>query len=161
MAALDIGTSLTNLKSMLSGLTAWQTICGVASSTEAALKIHYGAVEADEENAGCDQNPCIVLDVSSLSTTWKANKLHGKAIFEIRFYMEMPDAEKATYGTQYIWIWQKFSAMLAAINGAVGGAGQTMIDSLDVPLLPGRLDPDDNGGKSEWNFVLSLGVDFI
>ncbi len=160
MASLDVGTSLTNLKTMLSGLTAWQTICGVSSSAEAALKIHYGAVEEDSED-DCDQNPCMILDVTSLDTTWKANKLHGTAVFELRFYMQMPDAEKATYGTQYIWIWQQFSAMLAAIDGAVGGAGQTMIDSLNVPLLPGRLEPDENNGKSEWNFVLSLGVDFI
>lgn len=161
MAALDVGTALTNLKTMLSELTAWQTICGVSTDAEAALKIHYGAVEEDPDNEGCELNPSIVLDVTSLTTTWQANKLHGTATFEIRFYMEMPDAEKATYGTQYVWIWQQFSSMLAAIDGAVGGAGQAMIDSLSVPLLPGRIDPDDNGGKSEWNFVLSLTVDFI
>ena len=146
---------------MLSGLTAWQTICGVSSSTEAARKIHFGCVEEDPDEPGCELNPCIVLDVTSLSTTWAANKLHGKLIFEIRFYLEMPDAEKATYSTQYVWIWTQFSSMLAAIDGAVGGAGSTMIDSLDVPLLPGRLDPDENGGKSEWNFIISMGVDFI
>lgn len=161
MAALDVGISLSSLRTMLSGLTAWQTICGVSTSSEAALKIHYGAVEEDPEHPDCELNPCIVLDVTSLATTWQGNKLHGKLIFEIRFYMEMPDAERATYGTQYIWIWTQFSAMLAAIDGAVGSAGQQMIDSLDVPLLPGRLDPDENGGKSEWNFVISLGVDFI
>lgn len=161
MAALDVGTALTNLQTMLSGLTAWQTICGVSTSAAAALKIHFGAVEEDPESPGCELNPCMVLDVTSLNTTWKANKLHGTAVFEMRFYLEMPDAEKATYGTQYVWIWSQFSSMLAAIDGAVGGAGGTMIDSLSVPLLPGRIDPDDNGGKSEWNFVLSLGVDFI
>jgi len=161
MAALDVGTALTSLRTMLSGLTAWQTICGVSSASEAAARIHYGAVEADEQSAGCDLNPCIVLDVTSLTTAWMGNKLHGKVIFELRFYMEMPDAEKATYGTQYIWIWQQFSAMLAAIDGAVGGAGQAMIDSLDVPLFPGRIEPDENGGKSEWNFVLSMRLDFI
>ena len=79
----------------------------------------------------------------------------------MRFYLEMPEAEKATYSVQYIWIWQQFSAMLDAINWAVGGAGQTMINNLDVPLMPGRLDPDQNGGGSEWNFVISMGVDFI
>lgn len=161
MAALDIGTALTTLRTMLSGLTAWQTICGVSSSSEAALKIHYGAVEEDPEHPDCELNPCIVLDVTSLPTGWKANKLHGTATFEMRFYLEMPEAEKTTYSTQYLWVWQQFSAMLAGIDGAVGGAGQAMIDSLSVPLLPGRIDPDDNGGKSEWNFVISLTVDFI
>ena len=127
MAALDVGTALTNLKTMLSGLTAWQTLCGVSSSTEAAKKIHFGATEIDEEDERGSENPCIVLDITSLSTKWKANRLHGTAVFEMRFYLEMPDAEKATYSTQYIWVWEQFSAMLDAVNGAVGGAGQSMI----------------------------------
>lgn len=161
MAALDVGTALSSLRTMLSGLSAWQTICGVSTSGEAAKKIHYGAVELEEDEPASNQNPCIVMDITSLSTTWKANRLHGTAVFELRFYLEMPDAEKNSYGAQYIWIWQKFSAMLDAINGAVGGAGQSMISTLDIPLMPGRLDPDQNGGGSEWNFVISMGVDFI
>lgn len=161
MAALDVGTSLASLRTMLSGLSAWQAICGVATSAEAAKRIHYGAVELDQDEPTSSSNPCIVLDITSLSTTWKANRLHGTAVFEMRFYLEMPEAEKATYSDQYIWIWEQFSAMLDAINGAVGGAGQSMIDSLEIPLMPGRLDPDQNGGGSEWNFVISMGVDFI
>jgi hypothetical protein len=161
MAALDVGTSLVSLRTMLSGLSAWQTICGVSTSAEAAKRIHYGAVELDQDEPTSSSNPCIVLDITSLSTQWLANRLQGTAVFEMRFYLEMPEAEKATYSVQYIWIWQQFSAMLAAINGAVGGAGQSMIDSLDIPLMPGRLDPDVNGGGSEWNFVISMGVDFI
>jgi hypothetical protein len=161
MAALDVGTALSNVRTMLSGLSAWQTICGVSTAAEAAKKIHYGAVELDPDEPTSSSNPCIVLDITSLPTTWRANRLHGTATFEIRFYLEMPEAEKATYSIQYIWIWQQFSAMLDAINGAVGGAGQTMINNLDVPLMPGRLDPDVNGGGSEWNFVISMGVDFI
>jgi hypothetical protein len=161
MAALDVGTALANLKTMLSGLAAWQSICGVSSSTEAAKRIHYGATELDPEEQEGSENPCIVLDITSLSTTWRANRLHGTAIFEMRFYLEMPDAEKQSYSTQYIWVWQKFSAMLDAVNSAVAGSGQAMIKNLDVPLMPGRIDPDNNGGGSEWNFVISMGVDFI
>lgn len=161
MAALDVGTALTSLRTMLSGLSAWQTICGVSSADEAAKRIHYGAVELDQEEPTSSSNPCIVLDITSLATTWKANRLHGTAVFEMRVYLEMEEAEKATYGTQYIWIWEQFSAMLDAINGAVGEAGQSMISSLDIPLMPGRLDPDQNGGGSEWNFIISMGVDFI
>lgn len=161
MAALDVGIAFTSLRTMLSGLSAWQTICGVSSSAEALKRIHYGAVELDSELPESSENPCIVLDITSLSTKWKANRLHGTAVFEMRFYLEMPEAEKATYSTQYLWVWQQFSAMLDAINGAVGGAGQSMIQSLDIPLMPGRIDPDNNGGGSEWNFVISMGVDFI
>lgn len=161
MAALDVATAFTNLKTMLSNLTAWQTICGVSTASEAAQKIHYGAVEFDAENPGGELSPNIILDVTSLNTIWKANKLHGTVVFELRFYMQMDEAEKASYSTQYLWIWTKFSAMLAAIDGAVGDAGGTMIQSLTVPLMPGRIDPDDNMGQSEWNFIISIGVDFI
>ena len=161
MAALDAGTALASLRTMLSALPAWQTICGVSTSAEAAKKIHYGAVEVDQDEPTSNSNPCIVLDITSLSTTWKATRLHGTAVFEIRFYLEMPEAEKATYGTQYLWIWQKFSELLDAINTTLSRDGGEMVKTVDVPLMPGRLDPDNNGGGSEWNFVLSLGVDFI
>ena len=161
MAALDVGTALTTLRTMLSNLTAWQTVCGVSSASEAAKKIHYGAVELDQDEPASSHNPCIVLDITSLSTQWRANRLHGTAVFELRFYLEMPDAEKASYAAQYIWIWQQFSAILDGINGAVGGSGQAMINNLDIPLMPGRLDPDNNTGGSEWNFVISMGLDFI
>lgn len=161
MAALDVGTALQNLRTMLSGLSAWQTICGVASPTEAAKRIYYGGLELDQDEPTSSSNPCILLDITSLSTKWKANRLHGTAVFEMRFYLEMPEAEKATYSDQYIWVWEQFSAMLDAINGAVGGSGKSMIENLDVPLMPGRLDPDQNGGGSEWNFVISMGVNFI
>jgi hypothetical protein len=161
MASLDVATSLANLRTMLSGLAAWQSICGVATTAEAATRIHYGALEINPRNKQSSENPCIILDVSSLPTTWKNNRLTGTVTFEIRFYLTMPSQEKETYGTQYLWAWQKFSAMLDAINGAVGDAGEVMIKSLDVPLLPGRIDPDIEGGESEWNFILSLTADFI
>lgn len=161
MASMDIGTALANIKTMLSNLTAWQTICGVATAAEAAQKIHFGAVEFDTENPGAELSPNIILDVTSLNTIWKANKLHGTAVFELRFYMQMEEDEKASYSTQYAWIWTQLSAMLAAIDGAVGDAGETMIQSLTVPLMPGRIDPDENMGLSEWNFIISIGVDFI
>lgn len=161
MAALDVGTALSSLRTMLSGLSAWQTICGVSSASEAIKKIHYGAVELDPDDPESSENPCIVLDITSLPTTWKANRLHGTAAFEIRFYLEMPDAEKATYSTQYIWVWQKFSAMLDAINTTLSRDGSEMVKAVDIPLMPGRIDPDQNRGGSEWNFVVSLTVDFI
>lgn len=158
MAALDVGTALSNVRTMLSGLSAWQTICGVATSGAAIHRIHYGAIEDDQESTSA---PCIILDVTSVPTNWLANRLQGTLTIEMRFYLEMPNSERETFSDQYIWAWQKFSAMMDGINGACGDAGEVMIKSLDVPLMPGRIDPDMNKGVSEWNFILSLGVDFI
>jgi len=158
MAALDVGTALSNVRTMLSGLSAWQTICGAASAAEALTRIHYGALEDDQESTSA---PCIILDVTSLPTNWLANRLQGNLTIEMRFYLEMPEAERATFSDQYIWVWQKFSAMMDGINGAVGDSGEAMIRTLTVPLMPGRIDPDENGGLSDGNFILALGLDFI
>jgi hypothetical protein len=57
-------------------------------------------------------------------------------------------------------MWGKFGEIMAGINGAVGGGGQLMADSLEVPVFPGRIDPDANKGRCEWGFVLSLSTDF-
>lgn len=158
MAALDVASALTSIRTMLSGLSAWQTICGVSTAAKAAERIHYGAVDELDEST---LSPCIILDVTSLPANWLGNRLQGEVTFEMRFYLEMPDSKKASFGDQYLWAWQQFSAMLDAINGAVGDAGEAMIQSLSVPLMPGRIDPDENGGLSEWNFILSLGLHMI
>jgi hypothetical protein len=80
---------------------------------------------------------------------------------EIRVYLSMPESERATYGSQYVWVWSKFSALLDGINSAVGGGGEIMIRSMGVPLFPGRVDPDNNGGQDEWLFVFSLTSDIV
>lgn len=158
MAALDVATALANVRTMLSGLSAWQTICGVSSSTEAAYRIFYGAID---ENQEINSAPCIILDVSSVPTNWLGARLHGTLAVEVRCYLITPESERVTIGSQYVWVWQKLSAMMDGINGAVGDAGEIMMNSLSVPLMPGRVDPDSNQGENEWLFIIELTADFI
>jgi hypothetical protein len=153
MAALDVVGALASVKTMLSELTAWQTICGVSSAAEAAKRIHEGGIEVEE---GQTTAPSIVLDITSFPTTWKANRFHGDLAIEIRVEFEVPEENRATFSDQYVWVWGKYSDILAGIAGAVGGSGQHMSTTLETPLMPGRVDPDDNSGRCEWNFVLSL-----
>jgi hypothetical protein len=161
MAVLDAGTYLATVRTVLSGLSAWQTLCGVSTAAEAIQHIHFGALDLDKDASPGDENPCMILDVTSLPTEWRGNRLHGTITVEIRVYLSMPESERATYGSQYVWVWSKFSAILDAINGVVGDAGEIMIRSMAVPLFPGRVDPDNNGGEGEWLFVLSLTSDII
>jgi len=49
MAALDVAGAIANTKSMLSNLSAWQTICGVSTAALAAARIYEGGTDEDEE----------------------------------------------------------------------------------------------------------------
>lgn len=155
MAALDVVGSLNNLKTMLSGLTAWQTLCGGA--TEAAARIYKGGTEEESDTL----TPCIFLDFSSLPTNWMAGRLTGRLTFEIRCEFPIPVDDRQTYEDEYIYAWTQLSAMLAGINGAVHDAGQLMIDSLEVSTPPARIARETNKGRTEWGFILAMAVKFI
>ena len=80
MAALDFAGAVTNVKTMLSGLTAWQTICGVSSSAEAAKRIHLGGCEEEQEESLA---PVIILDIDPFNTNWASYQL--RSIFSWQF----------------------------------------------------------------------------
>ena len=156
MAAFDVAGAIANTKTMLAALPAWQTICGVDNATEAAQRIHEGGTEEESETV-C---PHIILDVTSLPTNWLGNHFRGRLSIEVRCELAIPEAQQRTYSTQYVWMWEKFGTIMEGINGAVGDASQMMADSLEVPVFPGRVDPNTNGGRVEWGFVLSLSCNF-
>lgn len=158
MAALDFAGAVTNVKTMLSGLTAWQTICGVASSAEAAKRIHLGGCEEEEEESLA---PVIILDIDPFNTNWLQSTSRGKLPIEIDVQLAVPEANQATISDQYSWVWSQAGSLLAGINGAVNGAGQLMVDSLNMSVKPGAIDPDPNHARCEWGFVLILTLEFI
>ena len=153
MYALDVAGAISNVKTMLSNLTAWQTICGVSTATEAAYRIYEGGIEVAETEK---TTPLIILDVTSLPTNWLASQLTGDLTIEIRVELEVSLESQNTYATQYMWAWTQFGNLLAGINGAVGGSGQPMIRRLETPTMPGRIDPNTNNGRCEWGFVFNL-----
>jgi hypothetical protein len=75
MAALDVAGAIANVKTMLSGLAAWQTICGVTTTGEAAKRIHLGAIEDTGEESPC---PCILLDIDPFNSDWMPSTAHGR-----------------------------------------------------------------------------------
>lgn len=154
MAALDIDTAIQNVKSMLAGLTAWQTICGVADSTRAAERIYeYGVDESTQTLC-----PCILLDLSDQTLPWNGGKFQGNVTIEVRMELEIPQANRATYSTQGRWFWQKLQALLAEIDTTVNDTGTLMIEEITIPLKPGRIDPDTNSGRCEWMTILGFRV---
>ena len=161
MASLDIATALVNVRSAISELAAWQTMCGVSTAAEAAQRIVYGSNSVECELPIDQQFPVIILTFKQFSTEWKGNKLHGSVTFELDFSFLMNESEKGSFSDQFLWIWQQLSLMLAALEGAVGKSGEVMIRSLSIPIEPGRFDPDKNTGTSEWTFVIAIGGDFI
>jgi len=152
VAALDIVGSLTNVKTMLSGLTAWQTLCGGA--TEAAARIYKGGTEEESETL----TPCIFLDFSSLPTNWIGGRLTGRVTYEIRCEFPIPEDDRQTYEDEYIYAWTQLAGILDGINSGVNGAGQLMIDSLEVSTPPARIARESNKGRTEWGFILAMAV---
>ncbi len=156
MAALDVIGAMTNLKSMLSNIAAWQTICGVSSASAAALRIYEGGTEEQSETL----LPCIFLDFSSLPTNWMAGRLTGRLTFEIRCEFPIPEANRQSYSDEYVYAWTQLSAILAGINsGVITYAVQ--IDSLEISTQPARIARESNKGRTEWGFILALSVKFI
>lgn len=155
MAALDVVGSLGNLKTMLSGLTTWQTLCGGA--TEASLRIYKGGTEETSETL----TPCIFLDFSSLPTNWIGGRLTGRLTYEIRCEFPIPADNRATYEDEYIYAWTQLAGILDGINSNVNGAAGAMIDSLEVSTPPGRVAREPNKGRTEWGFILAMTVKFI
>ena len=141
MSALDILGLLDNTRTMLAGLAAWQSVCGVATSVEAAQRIYLGGVEATSEE---DTSPLCWLDVNP-------------TVFEI----SVPETERVTFQDEYRYAWTQASAILAGINAGVNGSGQLMLRTLTMPLRPGLINPEDNDGRHDWRFTLGLVVDVV
>lgn len=153
MAVQDVDTAIANVKAMLAALSAWQTITGTSSSTEATKRIHeYGVDDSD----GLSLCPCIILDIDENRSSWSAGQLRGNLTVTLRMELEIPDENRTTYSTQGRWFWQKLSAMLAGINGAVNISGGLMLEELTMPLKPGRIEEDENSGRTEWMVILGL-----
>lgn len=140
---------------MLSGLTAWQSICGVATAAEAALRIYeYGV----EEDPACTLCPLIILDIDETVLTWTGGTTQGTLPVDVRIELEIPPDNRGTYSEQGTWFWQQLSALLAGITGAVGGGGQLMFRGLTMPVKPGLIDIKENNGRVEWMTTLRLDV---
>lgn len=157
MTALNVLGLLDNTRTMLAGLVAWQSVCGVSTTAEAAERIYLGGVEAEPEQ---DTSPLCWLDVNPATFDWMATN-RGRVTVEAVFEIGVPEQERVTYGDEYRWAWTQASAILAGINGAVNGSGQLMLRSLTMPLRPGLINPEDNDGRHDWRFTLGFVVDVV
>jgi len=154
MAALDIDGAVQNVKTMLSELSAWQTITGTSSAAEAAKRIfEYGV----DDSAG-SESPCFILDIAEFPGEWRAGRIAGSLMIEARLELEIPDANRLTYSTEGRWYWQQLASILAGINSNVRGSGELMFQNLSMPLKPGRIDPETNEGRVEWMCILGIEV---
>jgi hypothetical protein len=155
MAQMDLGAALASVKTMLSGLTAWQTICGVSTSTEAAKRIYLGGAEDDGELC-----PCCVIDLADSNAPFEFNRSTPLNV-EMRFQLAMPEDQQRNLQTQFIWIWSKCSALLLGIREDSNGSGELMHTGTTLVVKPGPIDPDDNDQRNEWAFTLQITVRII
>ena len=155
MAQLDLGATLANVKTMLSGLTAWQTICSVATSTEAAERIYLGGAE----DSG-DLCPCCVIDLADSSAPFEFNRSTAVNV-EMRFQLAMPEDQQKNLQTEYIWAWSQCSALLLGIRENSNGTGELMHTGTSLTVKPGPIDPAENDQRNEWAFTLQITVRMI
>lgn len=158
MAALDVDGAMQNVKTMLSSLTAWQSICGVSTTAEAATRIYEGGTEDDLGES--DLAPLIVLTFDPFQTDWMGTS-KGQLTVELRTEIPIPEEHRETYADRYRYAWQKFSAIAAGINGAVNGSGQLMLRQFNVVQSPGEFDPKETNGRVEWGWITSVVLDLI
>lgn len=157
MAVLDVATAVSNVKSMLANLSAWQTITGTANANDAAEFIHKGGFD-NWNSATAPTAPFCLLEIDTYSGRFNGGRFHQNLPVEMIFELAVPPANQTTYETQYEWVWEKLSAILAGIAGAVQGSGQLMNTELDLFLKPGLIDPQENNGRCDWLFVIRLGL---
>jgi hypothetical protein len=155
MARLDVLGLLTNARTMLAGLSTWQSLCSVSSATEAAERIYLGGVVAAPEEALA---PICWLDIDPANFDWQSTA-RGRVTVEARFEIAVPEDKIADYSQQFSWVWGQVSALLADINNAVNGSGQLMLRNITMPMRPGPIDPDDNEGRTDWMLQLGLVVE--
>ena len=155
MARLDVLGLLVNARTMLAGLSTWQSLCSVSSAAEAAERIYLGGVVAAPEEALA---PICWLDIDPANFDWQSTA-RGRVTVEARFEIAVPEDKIAVYSQQFSWVWQQVSALLADINGAVNGSGQLMLRNITMPMRPGPIDPDDNDGRTDWMLQLGLVVE--
>lgn len=157
MANLDVDGAVQNVKTMLSGLSWWQSICKTTDSTTAAQSIVEGGAETlpDESPA-----PLIVLDIDPFNTDWMSTS-RGQLTIRIHVELPIPPDNQETYSARYRYAWQQFGSMMAGINGAVNGSGQLMLRGLNVVQEPGEFDPTTTGNRPEWGWIVAVVLDFV
>lgn len=158
MARLDLIGAVNNVRTMLATCSSWQSICGVSSSTDASKRIYRGGIEDDGTESLC---PMILLRIDPLQTDFTGDTSRGKLTVECRIELAIPEDKSDSYEAQYVWVWEKLSAILADINASVNGSGGLMMRSLNMPLEPGPIDPNDNHGKLEWAMVLGIVIEML
>lgn len=152
MAALDIDGALSNIRTLISTLTQWQTVTGSANAAAALAYIYRGGFTDD----GSITAPYCVIDIEDFNATWNAGRFKGELSAVLWFELAVPEASQTTYETQYVWVWQQLSGILAGINGGVQGGGQQMSEGLSLIIKPGLVEPDENTGRRDWRFALGL-----
>jgi len=156
MAALDIATSVANVKAMLGSLTAWQTITGAANAAAAEAFIYLGGYENTDDGAS-PRAPFCILDIDNFSMRVIGGKKHtGQLPVDMIFELAVPSASQGSYADQYEWVWEQISALLAGITAGTNGGGQLMNPEFELMLKPGQIDPKENNGRCDWLFVIRL-----
>ena len=109
MSALDILGILNNTRTMLSGLVAWQSVCGVSTAAEAAERIYLGGVEATAEE---DTSPLCWIDVNPATFDWMATnrgRVTVEAVLKSAFQKRNAKRIKMnidTHGRRPVQFWQ-------------------------------------------------------
>lgn len=149
-----IGTTLTNVRSMLGNLTEWQTISGESTVADATARVYRFGYDV-----AFDDPPCIVLDVDGYDGTRQAGRFRGPIYVLVMMQLIIPDGSRDTPGSEAEWFWDQTESLIDGIEDNTNGSGQLAVSGLSISMPPGPLEDDDNNGRNEWVTQLRLEID--
>lgn len=157
MASLDVAGALQNIAAAWSNITAWQSICGVATAAEALERIHIGGTNDEDETIV----PATIIIVESLPLTINATKLRGKLTARISCWLAIPPERCGTYQDQYLWVCEQWSAIMRGLETNANQAGGLMLNDLTVSQVPGEFERTVNSGRKEWLFSFRKTIELL
>lgn len=155
MANLDFNGLLNNVRTLVSSSTTWQAITGTANAAEAADFVYKGGYYEETIDP-----PICIINVNPWNGIWTGGRIAvSGASVSLWFDIPIPAGSRGTFEDEYSYCMTQVSGLLADFSNGIQGGGQLMATGIGMEAQPGRIDEDDNNGRCDWRFVLSLLVE--
>jgi len=154
------GTSLTNVRSRMSEMSAFQTFVGETTAADTLLKIFLWAGPPYETT----QPPRVILDASSFSGSRRTTASIASVI-QVEMLIEgvIPDENADTEHEQKTWFMDNaIDPLLTAIEADQNADGGLQISDWAMTLMPGRVEqsriPTCMGDSVIWIYQHSMSM---
>lgn len=131
---------LDNVATTLAGLSAFQIVTNSDDATEAADHIYRFAAKDDDDR---DAPPRIILDVDEYVGRLNGGGFRGPTFVLVLHQYAIPSQYHASYPDQADWFWSEMDDWLDELEDVLNGSAELSVDSLQMTMSPGLIEPDD------------------